>query len=268
MAKYTIRLQNICQNEWLKDHEPQSYVPQYMNLAEVGWNNDFDLNYVNPFDESREIYPSVSKLVEHALDRIFDFDFPLYDPVTKTVRKSSEDFPKAKELKTKIIMAYYMYEIGQETIALWKYHLQETLNRIMPYYNELYQSAELVGDNPLENHDITDHSNRHTNNKNKTNATTNTEGKANTRVVLQDTPTTELGDENYASNISDTTGNTTENEKANTDGTSDTFDVYDRHVHGLSNISKQDMLMKYRLNILNIDEQIIRELRNLFLLLC
>lgn len=83
-------------------------------------------NYAG-YDESHD-YP-INDVIQKALPKVFDFDFPVYDPAYKTV------------LETKILKHYYTREIGFETVALWKHWLDMRLNEIMPYYNQLYESC-------------------------------------------------------------------------------------------------------------------------------
>jgi len=49
----------------------------------------------------------------------------------------------------KILRHYYFREIGFETVEQWKVYLINRMREIMPYYNELYKSAELEF-NPFE----------------------------------------------------------------------------------------------------------------------
>lgn len=44
-------------------------------------------------------------------------------------------------LCTKILRHYYMCEIGVETVELFIFYMRNTFNEIMPYYNQLYESA-------------------------------------------------------------------------------------------------------------------------------
>lgn len=53
----------------------------------------------------------------------------------------------------KILKHYYMREIGAETVGLWQLWLNTKLEEIMPYYNQLYESA-LIEFNPLHNIDL------------------------------------------------------------------------------------------------------------------
>jgi hypothetical protein len=76
--------------------------------------------------------------------QVFDFDYPLFDPQYKNV------------LETKILDYYYFREIGLETIGQFKWFLKSKLNRIMPYYNQLYTSNKVFETyDPFKNKDVT-----------------------------------------------------------------------------------------------------------------
>lgn len=62
--------------------------------------------------------------------------------------------PEHKEtLCNKIIRYYYFNNIGCETPDRFVHYLNESLSRMMPYYNQLYQS-ELIKIDPMLNHSI------------------------------------------------------------------------------------------------------------------
>lgn len=94
-----------------------------------------------------EGYTSTRDIIEKSRAKIFDFDYPIFDEKYRSV------------LETKIIKHYYTREIAAETVGLWKLWLDERMNNIMPYYNQLYKS-ELLEFNPLYDTDITTDSNR------------------------------------------------------------------------------------------------------------
>lgn len=56
-------------------------------------------------------------------------------------------------LERKIMHTYYFEEIGCETPDRFVHYLNTHLERIMPYYNQLYAS-ELIKINPMLNHSI------------------------------------------------------------------------------------------------------------------
>ena len=78
----------------------------------------------------------VEDIIAEARPKLFDFDYPLFDPEYKPT------------LESKILRHFYTREIGLETFGLWKLKLNTKLNEIMPYYNQLYES-ELIEFNPM-----------------------------------------------------------------------------------------------------------------------
>jgi hypothetical protein len=75
-------------------------------------------------------------------------DYPLY-----IFKNYQGDY--RKQLNDKLKEHYYFREIGLETPALFKRFLNRKMNEIMPYYNQLYESADLEF-NPLWNIDLTE----------------------------------------------------------------------------------------------------------------
>lgn len=87
-------------------------------------------------------FNAIGDILQTAAPKIFNFDFPIFD--------ESYRLP----LEIKILRHYYTREISEETVGLWKLRLQDKLNLIMPYYNQLYES-ELIKFNPLYDTDLT-----------------------------------------------------------------------------------------------------------------
>lgn len=82
----------------------------------------------------------INNIIETARPLIFSFTYPVVENVT----------PK-EELERKILRHYFFREIGFETYGQWKFFLESRMNEIMPYYNQLYESALLMeGINPLQ----------------------------------------------------------------------------------------------------------------------
>lgn len=105
----------------------------------------------------------VEEIIAKSAPLIFDFDYPIFDENYKI------------PLEKKIIRHFYLREIGFETLGLWKLKLNDKLNEIMPYFNQLYES-ELLKFNPLIDVDV------------KT--TSNTADKGNTDFSQTDTKNT------------------------------------------------------------------------------
>lgn len=92
-------------------------------------------------DKSKD-YPDVNSIITIARPKIFNFSYPIFDENYKSV------------LEHKILKHYYTREIGAETYGLWHLWLDERMNLLMPYYNQLYKS-ELLEFNPFYDVDLT-----------------------------------------------------------------------------------------------------------------
>lgn len=101
----------------------------------------FICEHYSGLDESKG-YDNVEEIIESAREKVFDFDYPIFDKEYKPT------------LEKKILRRYYTREIGLETVGLWKHFLCTRLNEIMPYYNKLYES-ELLKFNPFDDVDYT-----------------------------------------------------------------------------------------------------------------
>lgn len=80
----------------------------------------------------KEEYSGVDELISNARPLIFDFDYPIFDTSYKSV------------LESKILKHYYFHEICDVPLARWKLMLDNKMNEIMPYYNQLYSSEKLT----------------------------------------------------------------------------------------------------------------------------
>lgn len=81
-------------------------------------------------------------VITQAAPLIFNFQYPIFDENYRI------------PLEVKILRHYYTREISEETYGLWKLRLEDRLNVIMPYYNQLYAST-LLRFNPLYDVDLT-----------------------------------------------------------------------------------------------------------------
>ena len=91
-------------------------------------------------------YDSIDEVIDKSYLKIFNNDkIPMYKNETEAHRAG---------LLKKILLHYYTREIGYETVGLWKLKLNQKMVEIMPYYNQLYESAELEFD-PFKNVDVT-----------------------------------------------------------------------------------------------------------------
>lgn len=145
-----------------------------------------------------ESYSSVNAILKRALPKIFDFDFPIFDPSYRNV------------LETKILRHYYTREIAFETVGLWKLKLDTRLNEIMPYYNQLYKST-LYEYNPYYDVDLTKEYSKKFDGKENTNTENNTNGK-DINDINQSTETIENNNQ-WENSTQTENGTSTGNEK-------------------------------------------------------
>lgn len=232
--------------------------------------------------------------IEAALPKIFDFNFPIYDESHRA------------ELERKIVKRYFNKEIGLETIDLWKLYLDERLNSIMPYYNELYSHAKDLFTNVdvsnLSNEGITgnvkvdstngDKTVETTENHDDSTATNSTRSNGGSHDqstdINSDLPQIQITDvsiygnqsstgdlkRNYddntdssGSSMRDSNGrrsidrsgsdNRTENKTENRNGNSSR--------KGREGILLAEQMLKYKSTLLNIDNMVVEELRDLFM---
>lgn len=178
---------------------------------------------------------NVDEVIAGAWNKIFTSKVPFFDESYRSL------------LCQKILKHYYLREICCETVGTWKLWMNERLETIMPYYNQLYES-ELIKFEPLNDVNLTRKHDRtvdgteerngetsDTNNGTRevtgTNDTKETgTGKTTTsassdetkRDLYSDTPQgaiTGLENENYLTNARKITDNVTSSGNENTDTT-------------------------------------------------
>lgn len=85
---------------------------------------------------------NVDEVIGGAWNKIFTSKAPFFDEKYRSV------------LCQKILKHYYLREICSETVGIWKLWMNERLETIMPYYNQLYES-ELIKFEPLNDVNLT-----------------------------------------------------------------------------------------------------------------
>ena len=166
------------------------------------------------------------------------------------------------QLNNKIIDHFYFREIGMETVANFAWFLRRKMNEIMPYYNQLYESVDLVTD-PVNEIDVTYLEHIDSKSNNTANSTTTTDDSN----VYSDTPMDFIEDGlsaikngNYATNANYDQGESNTDSTANTNSEQDRLRTEKGHRQ-----SQSDLLLKYRETFINIDMMIIEELETLFM---
>lgn len=109
---------------------------------------------------------SVDEVLSKSWDKIFTSKVSFFDEAYRSV------------LCQKILKHYYLREIGAETVGIWMLWMNTKLEEIMPYYNQLYESAKIKF-NPMQDVDLSRTHNRTvegttTDDETRTNSTTDT----------------------------------------------------------------------------------------------
>ena len=196
----------------------------------------------------------------HQTHKIFDFDYDFYTN-DETIKYNFED---------KFINEYYFNEIGFETVGRFKQRLRAKLNKIMPYYTQLYQTElrakdidfmlnkdleevyerVLEGSNTSKN-DVT------VDNSSTSNVLESNIDNGNASLELEKGSLTNVGkstinDNTKSSNSVNDTTNQTEKTKLTSKG-------------NIGVTSSAELLEKWRKVIINIDDLIINECSDLFM---
>lgn len=160
-------------------------------------------------------FNSINNVITAAAPKIFNFDFPMFDEAYRL------------PLEVKILRHYYTREICEESVGLWKLRLQDRLNMIMPYYNQLY-SSELIQFNPMYDVDLTKESTKDNEGEKTNNETENTQLHETNLDETYQNNVSESNTSNTATNstttenttVSSNTSSETSNDTANTSTTS------------------------------------------------
>lgn len=180
---------------------------------------------------------SVDDKLEDTRSFIFDFNYPVLDEATK------------KRIEIAILKHYYYREIAFETIGQFKIKLNDRLNLIMGRYNAMYQKQDLSL-SPYINSYLKEVGN------NSSTSDVNNEN----WVTTSDTPRgilTDLKEGRYSSLATYTT---------NEDGTENSGE-YERQVDSLSGMTYAEAFRNYYDNIISLDEELVNEFSDLFMVI-
>lgn len=235
----------------------------------------------------------VNELINKALST-----YPLYQAAHQELYGY---IPTRDELNKKILNHYRFYEIGSETVGRFLYNLEMTMNEIMPKYNQLYKSIDVMNgvDDIFGNLDVvesfeeetTGNSKSSASNDSNSNVTSNNQTETDTtasgRNVGAKTPQSQLSvkkidnitsasemswnesSDHLSSSSNDesnSTANSNSESEAETTGT--TKHTLSRKGNQGVNTYAHDML-EFRQLILNVEQQIINdpELASCFMLI-
>lgn len=176
-----------------------------------------------------------------AREYIFDFDYPVIDEATK------------KRIEIAILKHYYLREIAFETIGIFKIKLNDRLNLIMSRYNALYQKQDLS---------LSPYVNGYLKENGVTNGLSDTTVNNEDWQTTSDTPSGILEDlkaGNYSSMaVYNENKDTTSNENSSN---------YNRLSESLNGITYAEAFRNYFDNIISIDEELVNEFSDLFMVI-
>ena len=195
--------------------------------------------------------------IKTLIDNNFDFQMTSYPIFDENYRET---------LNNNILHHYYENEIGFETAPLFRFYLNQKLNEIMPYYNELYKvQKKLIDDNLLLNNvNLTEE----LKGKNTTTTSSTSQSTNKGKNLFQDTPQGNISQQDinaqnvYATNITLNDNSINDNSSANGSGTNEYIKTIIGNNGGKFNI---DVLNDIKNNLMNIDLMIINELYDLFM---
>lgn len=204
--------------------------------------------------------------------------YPLYETDPDKVYKYGTAYkvPSRQELNTKILSYYRFREIGFETVGRFLFELETALAEIMPKYNQLFYSAD-QDFNPIYNVDYSKVLLRDKTNKDNGTTSASSTDTANGKSVDSQTPQNQLDISaadidtvDYADNASWNASNASSTSNGSTTSSGQENESVVENTKGnFGVVSAQDLILKYRETILNIEQMIIHDPRieELFMLL-
>ena len=194
--------------------------------------------------------------IKSLIDNNFDFkmnNYPIFD----------ENYRNT--LNNNILYHYYENEIGFETASLFRFYLNQKLNEIMPYYNELYKvQKKIIDENLLLNNvNLTER----LTGSNTTETSSTSQSSNNGKNLFQDTPQgqisqTDIDNQTWATNLTLNKNDIKDESSATGSGTNEYLKTIVGNNGGKFNI---DVLNDIKNNLMNIDLMIINDLNELFM---
>lgn len=141
-------------------------------------------------------FNDIENILDKSWNKIFS-DFPIFDEEYRA------------ELCKKILRHYYTREICCETVGRWKLFLSDKMRNIMPYYNQLYESALLSIEPLINTKNETSHNEtaNESNSQQNTSTDSATENETNNQTITD----TKTSNSNDNSTNSGTTKSTNDN---------------------------------------------------------
>ena len=196
----------------------------------------------------------------HQTFKVFNFDYDFY---------TDSDIIKSK-FEEKFIDEYFFHEIGQETVARFQHRLRTRLNKIMPYYKQLYDTELAAKDiNFLLNKDLTETFERVVTGESSSinDLTVSDQGETNNKESNIENGNASLELENGSlTNVSKTSLiNNTNSNNTSRDNTNQNEITTLKSQGNIGITSSAELLDKWRSVIINIDHMIIDACSDLFM---
>lgn len=194
--------------------------------------------------------------IKTLIDNNFNFKMDSYPIFDENYRNT---------LNQNILYHYYENEIGFETASLFRFYLNQKLNEIMPYYNELYKVQKKLIDENLLLNNVNLIEQLIGSNKTETSSTSQSSNKG--KNLFQDTPQgqiskTDIDNQTWATNLTLNKNDIEDESSATGNGTNEYLKTIIGNNGGKFNI---DILNDIKNNLMNIDLMIINELNDLFM---
>lgn len=189
---------------------------------------------------------------------IFDFDYPFYNENEK------------EYFQDRFIKHFYFREIGSETVARFKHYLEDKLHEIAPFYKHLYETT-IYNYDPILNYSVEEQIQRSLNElnngsvKNSVNSTNSSNG-SNSQY---DTPITPISNTRKTPSFIEEGNNTNSTTGSGTEERTSSNNLNENQRRTMKGnigvMATQDLIVKEREIIININKMIFEECDDLFM---
>lgn len=217
---------------------------------------------VIPSRKTSKVTLELRELIDGGVN-IWDFEYPSYYK------------DKAKtEFEQKVIDHFYFRQIGQETPGRWLHYFRTRIREIMPYYIQLYKSVELMenaGD-PFEAYNLTETYEEDTTGTSSVQSGSEglSETTTNNEHRFSNTPQGSINNiDNYLTEATKDNNTLTTQSEDDSTSTGETSGTKKYTMTRRGNIGVQPLgaeINVYRSALIDVDNKIINELNDLFLL--
>ena len=233
------------------------------------------LGFSQPYDNTG-VTVELHEIIKSGV-KIWNFEYPVpRSTINYNGKTCKVDFDKAA-FEQKVIDHYYFRQIGQETVGRWLHYFRTRIREIMPYYVQLYEfDAKFQNiEDPLESYNLVEtfmqeHSNNGSSSTKSSSERSDNASNNNTRK-FSNTPQGSISNlDSYMTEATVENGSQTgkENASGSVAGSSEDKGKIEHTLTKRGNIGVQPLggeVENIRNAFINIDQQIIEELNDLFL---